>query len=248
MARAPRLLLRLWHGCARGALLVVCLWLAVPCGARADTIASARYTAPTDRYAHGVLGDAIEWGALEVTLTDGRIATFTLPMDHVFEDVAPRLADLDGDGGREVIVVEADVTAGAALAVYGPAGKITQTPHIGTRNRWLGPIGAADFDQDGVVEIAYVDRPHLAKTIRVWRYGADGLSPVASLPGFSNHRIGEDYISGGVRVCDDVPEMIVATANWSRLVAIRFDGSAFDVADLGPNAGPDSWRAALACE
>ncbi len=251
---APRLL---WHRLprrARGAQRMLCLWLALlglvapAAPAFSEHIASARYAAPTDRYAHGVLGDAIEWGALVLKLDTGRTRTFTLPQDHVFEDLAPRLADLDGDGQPEVIVVEADVSRGAALAIYGAAGKIAETPHIGTSNRWLAPIGAADFDGDGYTEIAYVDRPHLAKTVRLWRFRDGTLQPVANLPGFSNHRIGEDFISGGVRDCNGRPEMIVATANWSRLAAIRFDGAAFRVADLGRNRGAESWRAALACD
>jgi hypothetical protein len=46
---------------------------------------------------------------------------------------------------------------------------LAATPHIGSANRWLAPIGAADLDGDGRVEIAYVDRPHLARTLRIWR-------------------------------------------------------------------------------
>ena len=251
---APRQLWPFLTCFARGARQASCVWAAVlgvafgvgP--AMADPIASARYTAPTDRYDHGVLGDAIEWGALELTLVSGRTLTFTLPQDHVFEDLAPRVVDLDGDGAPELIVVEADMARGAALAVYGGSGKITETPHIGTRHRWLAPIGAADFDGDGHIEIAYVDRPHLAKTVRLWRYRDGGLEPLASLPGYSNHRIGEDFISGGVRSCAGPPEMIVATASGARLAAIRFDGAGFAVADLGPNTGAARWRAALACD
>ncbi len=248
MARAPRLLLRLLNGTARGALLAVCLLLAVPGGARADTIASARYTEPTDRYAHGVLGDAIEWGALELTLTDGRISTFTLPIDHVFEDVAPRLADLDGDNSPEVIVVESDVNAGAALVVYGPSGKITETPHIGTRNRWLAPIGAADLDGDGFVEIAFIDRPHLAKTLHVWRYQAGALSQVATLRGVTNHRIGEADIAGGIRTCAGSPEMIVATANWAQLVAITWMADGFETRAIGTDTSRPAFARALECD
>ncbi len=105
----------------------------------AETIVSADYTAPTDRYAHGILGDAIEWGELQIT-TDIGTHRFVLSQDRVFEDTAPRLADVDGDGRPEVIVVETLARAGARLAVYDATGKIAATPHIGQTNRWLAPL------------------------------------------------------------------------------------------------------------
>ena len=246
MAGAPRLPFRLWPASARGACLTACLWQAVP--AAADTIAGAEYTAPTTRYGHAVLGDAIEWGALTLTLDDGTTVTHTLPQDHVFEDVAPRLADVDGDGTPEVIVVETDVTAGGALAIYGAEGKITETPHIGTRNRWLAPLGAADLDGDGVIELAYIDRPHLAKTLRIWRYADGALVDVAALPGLTNHRIGEADIAGGIRDCGDGPEMILATGNWSDLVSLRWDGQNFDWRALGSDTTRPAFARAMACE
>jgi hypothetical protein len=218
---APRPLARLWHCTARGALLAVCLWQA---GAAAAQIAEARYADPTTRYNHGVLGDAVEWGALELMLADGSTLRAVLPERLVFEDTAPRLADLDGDGEPEVITVESDAGAGARLAIWGETGRIAATPHIGTRNRWLAPIGAADLDGDGAVEIAYVDRPHLAKTLRVWRFVDGGLTEVASAPGLSNHRIGWDYIVGGIRQCGSAPEMIVASGDWAHVVAVTFGG------------------------
>ncbi|WP_299045332.1 VCBS repeat-containing protein [uncultured Tateyamaria sp.] len=250
---APRLLSRFLRRPARGALQKVRPWLmslalVVLAGpVSADVIAAARYTEPTDRYAHGILGDAIEWGALELEMTDGAIRRFVLPRDHVFEDVAPRLADLDGDGAPEVLVVETDVMAGGAFAIYGAQGKITETPHIGTRNRWLAPLGAADLDQDGVVEIAYIDRPHLAKTLRIWRYKDGTLTDVAAMPGLTNHRIGEVDIAGGIRTCNGVPEMILATANWSDLVALRWDGTTFQRATLGGDTTRPAFARAMAC-
>mmetsp|Transcript_22826 Transcript_22826/g.37990 ORF Transcript_22826/g.37990 Transcript_22826/m.37990 type:complete len:254 (+) Transcript_22826:340-1101(+) len=247
---APRLPFRLLHRAARGArpawrLLLVSMLCAAP--ARADVIASARYIEPTDRYTHGILGDAIEWGALEVTLSEGTTVTFTLPPDHVFEDVAPRLTDLDNDGSPEVIVVETDMSKGGALAIYGPQGKITETPHIGTRNRWLAPLGGADLDGDGVVELAYIDRPHLAKTLRIWRYERRGLTPVADLRGLTNHRIGERDIAGGIRTCNGAPEMILATANWAELVSLTWDGANFTTKRLGSNTSRAAFATSMAC-
>ncbi|WP_108815122.1 FG-GAP repeat domain-containing protein [Loktanella sp. Alg231-35] len=213
----------------------------------AETILSADYAAPTDRYAHGILGDAIEWGALVVT-TDAGDRRFTLPQDRVFEDVAPRLADLDGDGTPEVVVVETLKTAGAQLAVYDETGKIAATPHIGRTNRWLAPIGAADLDGDGFVEIAYIDRPHLAKTLRVWRFRDGALRPVADLPGLTNHRIGEADIAGGIRDCGQGPEMITANADWSRVMATTLDNGQLTTRDIGRHVNRRSFAVALACE
>lgn len=248
MSKARRLPSRLWPGLARRAVLALAL-LASGAAAQAD-ILGAEYAEPTTRYAHGVLGDAIEYGTLVIHTDrmEGLSFRMVLPETRVFEDLAPRLADVDGDGDVEVIVVESEASTGAQLAIYDDTGKIAATPHIGTRNRWLAPIGAADLDGDGHIEIAYIDRPHLAKTLRVWRFKDGGLTEVAQMAGLTNHRIGEDFISGGLRRCAGVPEMVVATANWRRLAAIRFDGAALRAEDIGPFSGPASFDAALACQ
>ena len=214
----------------------------------AETITAARYIHPTGRYAHGILGDALEWGGVQISLADGSARRFNLPCDHVFEDIAPRLVDVTGNGTPEVLVIETDMNRGAALAIYGPEGKIAETPHIGQSNRWLAPIGAADLDGDGAVEIAYVDRPHLARVLRVWRFADGELSEVAQMPGLTNHRIGESFISGGLRDCGAGPEMVLADADWRRVVGVTLKGGQLVRRDIGPFAGVDSFAAALACE
>lgn len=243
--QAPRLPLHWLHGSMRGARLALCLWLAGTVAAQAQEITSARYTEPTTRYAHGVLGDAVEWGALELTLSDGSKLNAVLPERLVFEDLAPRLADLDGDGAPEVITVESDRDRGARLAIWDQSGRIAATPHIGTRNRWLAPVGAADLDGDGAIEIAYVDRPHLAKQLRIWRFANNSLTEVAAEAGYSNHRIGWDYIEGGTRDCGPGPEMIVASGDWAHVMAVRFDGQ-ITSRRLAPYSA-QAMKAALAC-
>jgi len=147
----------------------------------------------------------------------------------------------------EVIVVESHAQLGAQLAIYDESGtKIAATPHIGTRFRWLAPIGAADLDGDGYTEIAYIDRPHLAKTLRIWRYKEGALAEIASLPGLTNHRIGEDYISGGLRDCGETPELITASADWSRIISVTYD-KGWAKSDLGPFTGRQSVNQALQC-
>ena len=217
------------------------------------TILSASFETPTARYAHGILGDSIEFGALRITsIVNGfgaipRNHVITLPETRVFEDVAPRLADVTGDGKPEVIVVETDLNLGASLAVYDASGKLAATPYIGQRNRWLAPIGAADFDGDGHIELAYIDRPHLAKTLRVWRYENQKLTEIASLPGLTNHRIGEADIGGGVRICDGLPQMVMASADWQRVMIVGFEAGKLIARDAGPHEGRSSLNRALKC-
>lgn len=247
-------------------LVAACLaWLAAAplC---AQVITEASYSEPTTRYAHGVLGDDEEWGNMSVVVRTERgkkgdllhswvnkTYNLRLPDELVFEDVAPRLVDLDGEHGPEIVVVESHRDKGARLAVYGindagvPALR-AWTNFIGTRNRWLAPVGAADFDGNGVMDLAFVDRPHLARRLIVVPYQdgfLDGL--IVGMDGVSNHRIGDDYISGGIRTCGNGPEMIVLTGDWSKIIAVSWDGDTFHWQQLAPNKGPDSIAAVMEC-
>lgn len=234
-------------------LLAIVLGCAVAGSAAAQSISGAEYTQPTDRYPHAILGDGIEHAGLRVTLSDGSPQEAIWPAGMVFEDTQPRLIDLDGDGAPEVITVETSDSLGARLAVWGLVdgrlAPLAQTPHIGRRFRWLAVAGAADLDADGMVEIAYVDRPHLAKVLMVWRYDpAGGLTLVATRDGLTNHRIGEADIGGGIRTCGTRPEVITASADWSRVIATRLVDGQLISRDLGPHTGRASLNAALDCQ
>lgn len=251
MAHAPRWAARRGQRWARGALIGLVLGLAVSGCAepRGPQIVSAAYEQPTQVYDHYVLGRDHNWAALVVSFAEGGRGRIVLH-GQVFEDTAPRVVDLDGDGLPEVIVVESDPDQGARLAVYGMrrAGldRLAATPYIGQSQRWLAVVGAADLDGDGRTEIAYVDRPHLDKVLRVWRYGPMGLTPVAAHDGLTNHRIGDRAISGGIRECGEGPEMVLASADWRRTVAVGLDGARLTRRDLGPIA--DLSRLSLGCD
>lgn len=249
MSRARRPLLRgLLRPVPRalGAGLGLLAFLAAG-AALAQGVVGASYADPTTRYPHGVLGDEIEHGTLVLDIADGTRLRIVLPETRVFEDTEPRLFDVDQDGDSEVIVVETDQERGARLSIYDANGLVAATPFIGTSNRWLAPIGAADLDGDGVIEIAYVDRPHLAKIARIWRFENGGLVEVGRFEGVTNHRIGERDIAGGIRDCGNGPEMIVADARWQRLLALTFDGLEAKARDIGRHAGRASFARAMNC-
>jgi len=174
----------------------------VPRGAIPDAVISkgkiniraAWLTEPTRRYSHGVLGDNIEAGGLNIKNKTQDIISFSLDLRSVFEDRFIRLADLDKDGEDEMVVVHSYLTSGAALSVleYGRGGisMAAETPAIGQRNRWLNPAGIADFDGDGYLEVAIVVTPHIDGRLEFWQYRSKGLLRKMQLKGFSNHFIG----------------------------------------------------------
>ncbi|CAE7922149.1 purA, partial [Symbiodinium necroappetens] len=157
-------------------------------------IVKALLIAPTDRYGHGVLGDAVEAGGLRV-ITDGSLVLeIRLPQEAVFEDLVPRLLDLTGDGRDEVLVVKAYRDRGAALSLYGTTEEglrlLGETPAIGRSNRWRNPAGAGDFDGDGRLDLVEVQTPHLGGVLQLWGWGEGGFQPGARFAGVSNHAIG----------------------------------------------------------
>jgi len=229
----------------RAAIFSLAALLAV--SARADII-DARFDRPTTRYDHGILGDAIEWGMLRIVTRNHRQIRIVLPKSRVFEDIKPRLADVDGDGNDEVVVVETSLRLGAQLAIYDETGKIAATPFLGRPHRWLAPVGVADLDGDGRPEIAYVEKPHLSRILRIWRFSNGGLKQLASLSGLTNHQIGWNFIIGGIRDCGNGPEIITADAHWKNVMATRLNHRQLTTRRLGPVESTASFRRALACK
>jgi len=77
----------------------------------------AAYANPTERYAHGILGDKIEGSQLIISV-DGIFHELNLPSSYVYEDIRPRLYDVDGDGELEIICIRSHVDQGAGIVIY----------------------------------------------------------------------------------------------------------------------------------
>ena len=157
-------------------------------------IVEAWYAEPTTRYDHGILGDRIEGGALVVVDDAGRRHEVTLDASHVFEDLTPRIADIDGDGRNDVVVIRSGLNTGAAVAVYSVTDsalvEVASIPEIGLTHRWLNIAGIADFTGDGRLDIALVKTPHIGGRLEIWTFENGSLRQVAAANDFSNHAIG----------------------------------------------------------
>jgi hypothetical protein len=74
------------------------------------------------------------------------------------------------------------------------------------------------------------------------------LQEIASRRGYSNHRIGEDFISGGIKSCAGKTTMITADASWQRILASTLeDNDQITTQDIGPFKGSESFEMALRC-
>ena len=216
-------------------------------------IREAWYSEPTRRYPHGALGDEIEAGALKVRDVNGQVFTFRLPRTEVFEDITPRLVDLDRDGRTEVVTILSSTTRGASVAVFGLVGnaiiKKAQTEFLGRRFRWLNIAGIARFRGLFRPEIAIVEKPHLEGVLKFYRYRNGQLTSNRSAIAFSNHEFGSNELrlSAIAEVNNDGnPDLLIPSFDRKTLFAIGVSRTAFT--ELARIALPAAINRAIAVE
>jgi hypothetical protein len=209
----------------------------VAIGAR--DIARAWLAEPTTRYDHGILGDKIEAGSLVIETSDGQQHTVRLKDDAVFEDLEPRLADLNGDVHDEVVVVKSYLKRGSVLAVIGlRKGKyeiLAETPPLGAPHRWLDPAGIAGFTGGGKIGIALVRQPHVIGELELWGWRDGDLHKIATLPDTANHIAGTRAIDMAVVADfdgDKIPDIAIPSLDRSRLRIVSFAPEPREIASV----------------
>ena len=183
---------------------------------------------PNSTYAHGVLGDELEAGAVTL-ITDplnlASVQTIQPPAGQVIEGIAPIWTDLDGDGTREIILTLSDDQDGAQLVVYSPEGEITaQSSSIGSGYRWRHQIAAAPFEPNGEIEIVDVLTPHIGGVVEFFQMQGEDLVKVAELGGYTSHVIRSRNLD--IALAADVDgdgrvELVLPNQQLNRLAAIK---------------------------
>ncbi|HEY1475892.1 MAG TPA: VCBS repeat-containing protein [Pseudolabrys sp.] len=202
-------------------------------------IARAWLAEPTARYDHGILGDKIEAGSLVIETRDGKRQAVRLKDDAVFEDLEPRLADLDRNGHDEIVVVKSYLKRGSALAVIGLRKDkyeiVAETPPLGAAHRWLDPAGIADFNGDGKTGIALVRQPHVIGVLELWGWRDGALRKVAELPDIANHIAGTRAIHMAAAADfdgDGIADIAAPSLDRNRLRIVSFAPQPREIASV----------------
>lgn len=201
--------------------------------ASSGDIRQAWYGRPTTRYGHAVLGDGIEAGSLVARDAAGRTHEFVLPETHVFEDITPRIADLDGDGRNEIVAIRSSLRRGGAVAVYGlrdgELRLLDASEEIGRSRRWLNVAGIANYLGSSRPVVAWVETPHLGGVLKMATFENGKLRRFGkNRSGFSNHFIGsreQELSATGDFTGDGRLDLALPSADRKSLVIVSERGT-----------------------
>ena len=156
---------------------------------------------------------------------EGQFKELQLPDNQVFEDITPRLVDVDGDDTPELICIRTDVNLGGGVAIY----RLTETGmeeyafvrEIGTVFRWLNIAAVYDLDQDGNIDLAWVETPHIGGVLKVGRIREGEIMVDAEHPFVTNHAIGERNLCGSA--LDETRQLIMSSQSRTKVVYVTYE-------------------------
>jgi len=186
----------------------------------------------TERYRHPIFERSGNASSVRVLTGAGIQLRYSAPPDAVIEDRLPRLVHAWGQDA--VLTVKSTIQGGAAVLLLGMSGDrlqpLAESAPIGTPQRWLNPIGVADFDGDGIPEVAAVVTPHIGGWLTLYRRDGHRLVAVQRESGFSNHAIGTDELRLAAMVDvngDGILDLAVPGPDRRTLRIVTFAGGRF---------------------
>lgn len=205
-----------------------------------DSTVYAQYTMPTERYRHGIMGDRVEGGQL-VVIVDNEIYELTLPEEYVFEDIRPRIYDVDNDGQLEFICIRSHRDRGAGIVIYKIVDEqlieYATIAEIDKANRWLNIVAIDNLDDDETIEIVWIQTPHIGGILKVAKIMPGQLAvldpnPIAIGAGYSNHTIGSRNLCLSV-LTEQSNQKVFYVPNQSRdkIVGFSFQNNQFQLVE-----------------
>jgi hypothetical protein len=193
-----------------------------------DSSILATYFNPVTRYKHGILGDAVEAGSLVVYINK-KYLVFNLGELYVYEDIVPRLVDVDKDGLPEVICIRSHLEKGAGIVIYKIAkdsiSEFAVVSEIGTPNRWLNIASIGDLNVDGNIELIWVQTPHIGGILKVAEVKKGQLQVLDQSTLYSNHAIGERNLCLSVVTKNDNKLLLhLPSHDRKQIVSLTYDG------------------------
>jgi hypothetical protein len=198
-----------------------------------DNRVYAQYAKQVEKYNHGILGDKVEAEQL-VVVVDSVFNTFHLSDEYVFEDIRPRLYDVDGDGELEFICIRSHISKGAGIAIYKMVNsQLVEYAHvaeIGTANRWLNIVCMNDLDNDGTVELVWIETPHIGGILKVAKINKGKLQVLDENAQLSNHAIGERNLCLSA-LTEQLNNKVFYVPNQSRnkIIGFTFENNKFQI-------------------
>jgi hypothetical protein len=192
-------------------------------------------TGPTDRYAHGILGDRLEAGSVSVIGVGSHSlelkGRYALPAPAVFEDLVPVLAFIGGTPRPSVILTRSGNGQGTSTVALGwrDGGLVllAEGPSSGHSHRWSHLIGALDLSGGGQPEIVAVATPHIGGALTAYRRAGGSLVRVARAPGYSSHAIGSRNLEQALIADLDgngAPEVVVPRESRDAVAGLELQG------------------------
>ncbi|HET8576295.1 MAG TPA: FG-GAP-like repeat-containing protein [Methylomirabilota bacterium] len=194
-------------------------------------------TEPTDRYAHGILGDRLEAGSVTViglaAYSLELKSRYSLPAPAVFEDLVPILAPNSGPLPTILLSRSAPGQGTSPVALGWREGGLVllaEGPGQGHSHRWVHVIGAADLSGTGASEVAAVVTPHIGGVLTAYRKVGAALVRIARAPGYSSHAIGSRNLEQALIADLDgngVPEIVVPRHGREAIAGVELQGDRF---------------------